>query len=59
MDGAGLMLADFIFMAVLILILVTGGLNTNAIILVPMLIVTFASCVIRHINHYNDTGRFY
>ena len=59
MDGAGLLLADSIFIAVLILILVTGGLNTNAIILVPMLIVTFASCVIRHINHYNDTGRFY
>jgi hypothetical protein len=59
MSSASLILADSLFVFAFIMILATGGLNENAIILVPLLIVAFASCVVRHINYYNETGRMY
>jgi len=58
-NTASLILADVLFIAVLILILADHSLDKNAIILMPLIVISFATCIIRHINHYNDTGRIY
>ncbi|HTH82953.1 MAG TPA: hypothetical protein VL490_08450 [Mucilaginibacter sp.] len=52
-------MADSLFVFALILILATKSLNDNAIILVPLLVVAFGNCVVRHINYYNETGRYF
>jgi hypothetical protein len=59
MSSANLILGDSLFAFGLILVVITGGLKENGIILVPLLIVAFASCVVRHINYYNETGRYF
>jgi len=60
MDNAvSLILADVLFIAVLILILADHTMDRNGIILAPLVVIAFATCIIRHINHYNDTGRIY
>jgi hypothetical protein len=59
MDNANLILGDSLFALGLILVFVTGGLKENSIILVPLLVIAFASCVVRHINYYNETGRYF
>ncbi|MEO8886646.1 MAG: hypothetical protein ABI367_11325 [Mucilaginibacter sp.] len=59
MDGVSLILADTLFIAVLILILANHSIERNAIILVPLIVIAFATCIIRHINHYDETGRIY
>jgi hypothetical protein len=59
MTVANLIIGDSLFAIVLILIFATGGLNENAIILIPLLVIAFARCAIRHINHYKETGRIY
>jgi hypothetical protein len=59
MSNASIILADSLFVFALILILATKSLNDNAIILVPLLVVAFGNCVVRHINYYNETGRYF
>lgn len=59
MDNANLILGDSLFALGFILTMVTGGLNEYGLILVPLLVIAFASCAVRHINYYNETGRFY
>ncbi|MDB5005270.1 MAG: hypothetical protein JWQ34_3495 [Mucilaginibacter sp.] len=59
MDNANLIIGDSLFALGLILVFVTGGLKENSIILVPLLVVAFASCIVRHINYYNETGRYF
>jgi hypothetical protein len=59
MDNANLILGDSLFAFGLILAVITGGIKEYTIILLPLLTIAFATCVVRHINHYNDTGRFY
>ncbi len=54
-----MIIGDSLFALGLILVFVTGGLKENSIILVPLLVVAFASCVVRHINYYNETGRYF
>jgi hypothetical protein len=59
MSSANLILGDSLFALGLILVVITGGLKENGIILVPLLVVAFATCVVRHINYYNETGRYF
>jgi hypothetical protein len=60
MDGnANLIIGDLLFALGFILTIVTGGLNEYGLILAPLLIIAFASCAVRHINYYNETGRFF
>ena len=59
MTRASVIFADALFLLTFITILGTGGLNDHALILVPLILAGFASCVIRHINYYNLTNRIY
>lgn len=36
-----------------------GGIEANPVILKLLLVVAFASCIIRHINYYNVTKKIY
>jgi len=59
MHSTTLIIGDLLFVAVLGLIYATDGLKTNMIILAPLIVVAFVTCVIRHINHYKMTKRIY
>jgi hypothetical protein len=59
MRNANLIIGDSLFALGLILILITGTIKDYGIIVVPLLIIAFASCVVRHINNYNKTGRYF
>ncbi|WP_214072015.1 hypothetical protein [Mucilaginibacter sp. dw_454] len=59
MDNANLILGDSLFALGLLLVIATNGIRDYGIILVPLLVVAFASCVVRHINYYNETGRYF
>jgi phage-related holin len=59
MGKANLIIADVLFVIALVAIYITGDLKTNAIILFPLIIIGFATCVVRHINHYKHTNRIY
>ncbi|MES2807140.1 MAG: hypothetical protein V4619_00855 [Bacteroidota bacterium] len=59
MSNVNWVISDLLFALGLILVLVTGTINTYGIIVVPLLIIAFASCVVRHINNYNKTGRYF
>jgi hypothetical protein len=59
MNRTTLVLADIVFVIVLIMVYSTDGLKTYPIILTPFIVAAFATCVIRHINHYNMTKKIY
>ncbi len=59
MNRTTLVLADIVFVIVLIMVYNTDGLKTYPIILAPLIIASFAACVIRHINYYKLTKRIY
>jgi hypothetical protein len=59
MNRKTLILADVVFVVVMILIYNNGDLAKYPVILAPFVLVAFATCVIRHINYYNMTKRFY
>ena len=59
MNRKTLILADSVFVIVMILISSNGDLKKYPVILAPFILVAFATCVIRHINYYNMTKRFY
>lgn len=52
MGKGNLILADALFVFVLVIIYLNGSLKDNAIILVPLIIMAFTTCVMRHVNHY-------
>ena len=54
-----LILTDALFVIVCAAIYNNGDLKKYPVILVPCVIAAFATCVIRHINHYHMTKRFY
>jgi hypothetical protein len=54
-----LIVADLIFVVVMILIYNNGDLQKYPVILTPFILVAFATCIIRHINYYNMTKRIY
>jgi len=59
MNRRTLILADSVFVIVLIMIYNNGDLKKYPVILAPFIIVAFATCVIRHINYYNMTKKIY
>jgi hypothetical protein len=59
MNRKTLILADVVFVVVMILIYNNGDLAKYPVILAPFVLVAFATCVIRHINYYNMTKRIY
>jgi cytochrome c oxidase subunit IV len=59
MSGKDLVLADSLFVIVAIMIYETDGLKAYPIILKPLIVIAFLSCVIRHINYYKLTKRIY
>ena len=55
-----LILADSLFVITLIVIhYVNGGLDKDPLFLNFILLIAFATCVIRHINYYKLTKRIY
>jgi len=59
MNGSNLILGDSLLVFVLVMIQLTDGLKKHGIILAPLVIIAFATCVIRHINHYKLTKKIY
>ena len=59
MTRTTLIVADLVFVVVMILIYNNGDLQKYPVILVPFIIAAFVTCVIRHINYYNMTKRIY
>jgi hypothetical protein len=58
-SNTNVILGDALFVFVLILINATDGLQKTPIILIPLMVVAFATCVIRHVNYYKQTKRIY
>jgi len=59
MGKSNLILADALFVIVLAIIYYTDSLKNNSIILAPLIIMAFATCVLRHINYYKHTRKIY
>jgi hypothetical protein len=59
MINTNLVLADALFVFVLVMINVTDGFKKNMIILAPLIIIAFITCMVRHINYYKQTRRIY
>ncbi len=59
MTNTNLIIGDTLFVVVSVVINATDGLKKTPIILIPLLLVAFATCVIRHINYYKMTKRIY
>jgi hypothetical protein len=59
MTSTNLIIGDLMFVFVLVMIYETGGLKQNMFILGPLIIIAFATCVVRHINYYKMTKRIY
>jgi hypothetical protein len=59
MKRTDLILADALFVLVSVMIYETDGFKTSPIILKPLIVIAFASCVVRHINYYSMTKKIY
>jgi len=59
MTRTTLIVADLVFVVVMIFIYNNGDLQKYPVILAPFIITAFITCVIRHINYYNMTKRIY
>lgn len=59
MNRRTLILADVLFVLVMIMIYNTDGLKKYPVILAPFIIIAFASCVIRHVSYYHMTRKIY
>jgi hypothetical protein len=59
MKRTDLLLADALFVLVSVMIYETDGFKTSPIILKPLVVIAFISCVIRHVNYYNMTKKIY
>lgn len=60
MTGTVLIVTDTLLVATVIVINYTsGGINQNPLFLNFLVVVAFTSSIIRHINHYKHTKRFY
>jgi len=60
MTGTILIVTDTLFVATVIVInYANGGFDKNPVFLNFLVVVAFASCIIRHINHYKQTKRIY
>lgn len=54
-----LVLADTLFVLAFTMVYSSDGLVDYPIILAPLLILAFATCIIRHINYYKLTKKIY
>ena len=55
-----LVLSDALFVGtMLVMELGNGGFDSNPVFLNLLVVVAFATCIIRHINYYKLTGRIY
>ena len=59
MSNKAMIITDVVFVLVLGLIYETHGLRDYPIILSPLIVLAFATCVIRHINYYKLTKKIY
>jgi hypothetical protein len=60
MTGTVLIASDVLFVVTVAVInLSNGGFDQIPTFLNFLIVVAFASCIIRHINHYRHTKRFY
>ena len=59
MSRKTLILADALFVLVMIMIYNTDGLKKYPVILAPFIIIAFASCVVRHVSYYHMTRKIY
>ena len=56
---ATLIVADTLFVLTVVTMHFNGGLDSNPLFLNFLLVLAFATCVIRHINYYKLTKRIY
>jgi hypothetical protein len=55
-----LIITDVLFITTIALIaLGNGGFNKSPLFLKALVVVAFASCIIRHINYYKQTKKIY
>ena len=54
-----LILADMLFVIVIIMIANNGDLRKYPIILGPLILAAFVTCVIRHVHYYNMNRKIY
>jgi hypothetical protein len=59
MTRTTLIVADLVFVVVMVLIYNNGDLQKYPVILAPFVIAALVTCVIRHINYYHMTKRIY
>jgi len=59
MSGTSLIALDAFFVLIVITIYLTDGFNEHPIMFKTLVSIAFATCVIRHINHYRITKRIY
>jgi cytochrome c oxidase subunit IV len=59
MSRTDVILADLMFVLVSGMIYETDGLKNYPIILSPLMIIAFITCIVRHINYYNVTNKIY
>ncbi|MGN6639856.1 MAG: hypothetical protein ACTHJ8_13180 [Mucilaginibacter sp.] len=59
MNRTSLILTDALLLIVLVTIYNTGDLKKYPVIPAPLIIIAFATCIIRHIHHYNLTKKIY
>jgi hypothetical protein len=57
-SNTNLIVGDGLFLLTVTIISATDGFKKN-IIVTMLLVIAFATCLIRHINHYKHTGRIY
>lgn len=59
MSRTSLIIADTLFVIVLAVSYQRGDLQEYPVILIPLLIAAFATCVIRHVNYYHITKKIF
>jgi len=59
MTRTNLILADALFVTVLFAVYNSNDLKKYPVILAPLMIIAFATCVIRHVHYYNMYKRIF
>ena len=59
MSRTNLVLGDSLFIVVLVMTYKSDDLKKYPVILGPLIIAAFATCVIRHIHYYNMTKKIF
>jgi hypothetical protein len=54
-----LIIGDLLFAIASFMIRITDGLSKSPIILGPLLVISFVTCIVRHINYYKLTRKIY